>query len=75
MLANLPEIRRAYHDGNIGIAKVTQLLRVANPLNEADWLERARRTTVRRLEDEARAVLLQRDLAAWLNDVANPDRD
>jgi hypothetical protein len=53
----LPEVREAYYKGEIGIAKVVQLLRVRESSNQAEWLERAKQVTVRRLEKEVQLVL------------------
>jgi len=58
-LADLPVVERAMRDGVIGLSKVRQLVRVAPPGDEAGqraWVERARRLTVRRLEQEVRAI-------------------
>jgi hypothetical protein len=54
---DLPDIRDAYYKGEIGIAKVVQLLHVRDARNIRDWLERAKQVTVRRLEQEVRLVL------------------
>jgi hypothetical protein len=54
---DLPEVREAYYKGEIGIAKVTQLVRVRGARNIGDWVKRAKRVTVRRLEQEVQLVL------------------
>ena len=56
LLFELPRIQKAYFAGELGYVKVRLLVRVASELTEAAWLERARRVTVRRLEDEVRYV-------------------
>jgi hypothetical protein len=53
----LPEVREAYYKGEIGIAKVVQLIRVRESRSQAEWLERAKQVTVRRLEKEVQLVL------------------
>jgi 5-methylcytosine-specific restriction endonuclease McrA len=54
---DLPEARAAYYQGEIGIAKVVQLVRVRGAWNRGDWVERAKQVTVRRLEQEVQLVL------------------
>jgi hypothetical protein len=58
----MPEVREAFYTGEIGLAKVAQLIRVAKGQDLTDWMERARGVTVRRLELEVRAVLRRADL-------------
>jgi hypothetical protein len=53
----LPELRKAYYKGEIGLARVVQLLRVKSARNFAAWVERAKGVTVRRLEQEVQLVL------------------
>ena len=53
----LPEVRKAYYAGEIGFARVVQLLRVKRARDMAAWVERAKGVTVRRLEQEVKLVL------------------
>jgi hypothetical protein len=54
---DLPEVRKAYYSGEIGLARVGQLLRVRRARDMAAWVERAKEVTVRRLEQEVQVVL------------------
>jgi hypothetical protein len=58
----MPELREAYYTGEIGLARVTQLIRVHQTWNLKAWVERARSVTVRRLELEVQAVVRRVDL-------------
>jgi hypothetical protein len=53
----LPELRKAYYAGEIGLARVGPLLRVKRARDMAAWVERAKGVTVRRLEQEVQLVL------------------
>jgi hypothetical protein len=53
----LPEVRKAYYAGEIGLARVGPLLRVNRARHMAAWVERAKGVTVRRLEQEVQLVL------------------
>jgi hypothetical protein len=58
----LPELRKAYYKGEIGLARVGQLLRVKRARDMAAWVERAKGITVRRLEQEVKLVLRRASL-------------
>jgi hypothetical protein len=54
--ATLPGLERALVANELPWSKVRLLVRVATPEDEAAWIDRARRVSVRRLEQEVRAV-------------------
>ncbi|MDJ0973256.1 MAG: AAA family ATPase [Planctomycetota bacterium] len=55
-LLELPLIDTAFCEGEIGWAKVVELVRVVVPEHEAAWLERARSRSYRRLRVEVRTA-------------------
>jgi len=55
-LADLPRLAAAFEAGVVSLSQVRVLLRVATTSNEAEWIERAGATTVRRLEIAVRAA-------------------
>ncbi len=57
-LSSLREVTRALAEGELGVEAAAQLSRVATPATEAAWLERARRRTVKHLQEEVSAALL-----------------
>jgi hypothetical protein len=57
----LPKLREAWETGEIGIAKMRLLIRVAREETDGFWLERARALTVKLLDAEVKATLEARE--------------
>ncbi len=57
-LSRLPKVTRALAEGELGVEAAAQLARVATTATEESWLERARRRTVKHLQEEVSAALL-----------------
>ena len=55
-LDELPQLRGALEDGEIGYTKAAHVARVSNKENEGAWLEEARRSTRRQLEGKIKAA-------------------
>ncbi|HKY31862.1 MAG TPA: HNH endonuclease signature motif containing protein [Candidatus Polarisedimenticolia bacterium] len=67
-LRSLPVVRQAYARGEIGMTAVLTIIRMLGrePAGEAlqqEWVQRAKEATVKRLQDEERALKLQEALA------------
>jgi len=61
MLKKMPWCGIAYENGHINSSSLRTLLKVATPETQAEWIEKARRLTVRGFEDEVSDVLKKRD--------------
>ncbi len=48
-LDDLPQLKKELEDGRIGYTKAREIIKVANPQNEADWLTEARHSPRREL--------------------------
>jgi len=56
-LEQLPQVVEALSTGHIGVEAALQLVRIATPRTEGEWVERARRRTVKHLREEVAAAL------------------
>ncbi|MEO8184079.1 MAG: hypothetical protein ABI895_35110 [Deltaproteobacteria bacterium] len=63
-LEALPQVASALGSAKVGVEAALQLVRIATPLTELAWLERARQRTVKHLREEISAALV----AVYLRD-------
>jgi hypothetical protein len=56
-LEGLPQVAEALGAGQLGVEAALQLVRIATPVTEVAWVERARQRTVKHLREEVAAAL------------------
>lgn len=66
-LEELPLLAEALTTSKIGVEAAQQLVRVATPLTEYAWLERARCRTIKHLREEVAAALAARRISGEVN--------
>jgi hypothetical protein len=66
-LEPLPHIASALSRAEIGLEAALQLVRIATPLTELAWLERARQRTMKHLREEVTAALMSVRLSTELD--------
>jgi hypothetical protein len=66
-LGALPRVAEALELGQLGVEAALQLVRVATPVTQAAWVERAQRRTVKHLREEVAAALVAVRLSGELD--------
>lgn len=63
-LKNLPRLKQEMEEGRIGYTKAREIISVATPETEKDWVERARQNSRKKLSEDVRRARLEAKIKA-----------